>query len=411
MNILLISKSDDGGAGRAAYRLHQGLKKAGASSQMLVELKANKDRSVLEPESFLAKLSGKLKLTERLDALPLKLYNRHPVSDFSLQWLPHKMLSKAGNSNADVINLHWACHGYLSIEKLGKMKQPMVWTLHDMWAFTGGCHYNGECERYIYSCGSCPQIKSLKENDFSRWVWQRKQRAWKNLNLTVVTPSVWLAKCAASSSLFKDYRIEVIPNGLDLQKYKPLNRQFARECLNLPQDKKLILCGAMDTEDQRKGFYLLKPALVNLEKLGWDDKVDLVMFGASERDTAEKTLKTHYLGRLHDDTTLALAYAAADVFVAPSTQDNLPNTVMESLACGTPSVAFKIGGMPDLIEHQQNGYLAKPFEIDSLAEAIIWVLEDQERHKKLCYRAREKAEQEFSLELQAHRYLSLFEEV
>jgi glycosyltransferase involved in cell wall biosynthesis len=205
----------------------------------------------------------------------------------------------------------------------------------------------------------------------------------------------------------------VIPNGLDPERYKPLERRFARELLKLPQDKQLILFGAMgSTSDRRKGFHLLQPALECLSQSGWQAQTELVVFGASKPNSQpDFGLKAHYLGTLSDDISIALVYAAADVFVAPSVQDNLPNTVMEAIACGTPCVAFNIGGLPDMIEHQQNGYLARPYEKDDLANGIAWVLQDEQRWQSLSRRAREKVEQEFTLEIQARRYLKLYHEV
>jgi glycosyltransferase involved in cell wall biosynthesis len=227
-----------------------------------------------------------------------------------------------------------------------------------MWAFTGGCHYNQECDRYINCCGACPQLHSNKNWDISRWVWQRKAKAWQNLNLTIVTPSQWLAKCAISSSILQNQKIKVIPYGLETQTYKPIERHLARKILNLPNNKQLILFGAMNaTSDLRKGFHLLQLALKSLRQAVCAEQFELVVFGASRpANEVDLSFKTHYLGRLSDDISLSLIYSSADVFVAPSIQDNLPNTVMESLACGTPCVAFNIGGMPEMIEHQKNGY-------------------------------------------------------
>jgi glycosyltransferase involved in cell wall biosynthesis len=410
MKVLHLSESDGGGAGRATFRLNQGLQRLGVDSKILVQLKYSDDRTVFSPETTLGKFSAKLKLPERLDALPLKGYPQRDANDFSLEWLPSGIVSKVAKLTPDVVNLHWVCHGYVPIEAIAKFKKPLVWTLHDMWAFTGGCHYSQECDRYKNSCGTCPQLGSTKSWDISRWVWQRKAKAWQNLNLSIVSPSHWLAKCARSSSLFQDLPIEVIPNGLDTQQYKPIPRQVARELLNLPQDKQLILFGAMyPNSDRRKGFYLLQKALQKLSKTEWCNQIEIVIFGASRpQESVELGLNSHYLGRLSDEISLAVVYAAADVFVAPSTQDNLPNTVMEAIACGTPSVAFNIGGMPELIEHQHNGYLAQALDSEDLAQGIIWVLENKERHQKLCDRARQKAEQEFTLEIQARRYESLY---
>ena len=356
---------------------------------------------------------GLAKLRPTLDQLPLYPYPKRERSPYSVQWLPDNLAAQVAQINPDVIHLHWINGGYLKIETIARFKKPIIWTLHDMWAFTGGCHITKDCMNYTNSCGTCPQLHSNKEKDLSRWIWQRKARAWQNLNLTIVTPSHWLAKCAASSSLLKNVRIEVIPNGLDTQQYKPIEKSVARSILSLPEDKQLILFGAMSaTSDPNKGFNFLQSALQNLSQSGWGEQVELVVFGSSQpKNPTELGLKSHYLGRLNDDISLSLVYAAADVFIAPSVQDNLPNTVMESLACGTPCVAFDIGGMPDMIEHQQNGYLAKPFDIDDLARGITWVLEDEERLQKLGSNGREKIEQNFSLEIQAYNYLSVYKDI
>lgn len=409
MKILQLSTYDTaGGAARAAYRLHQGFQSINVHSQMLVQAKFSDDKTVVEPQTNLEK--GLAKLGHALDALPSRFYRQREPTAFSTQWAPDLILARVARLNPNVINLHWIRESYLQIETISKLSKPIIWTLHDMWPFTGGCHYDQNCGRYLDSCGTCPQLGSHKNFDLSRWTWQRKSKAWKNAYLTIVTPSKWLAKCASSSSLFRHRRIEVIPNGLDTQRYKPINRQIVRSLLNLPQDKHLVLFGAINaTSDQRKGFHLLQPALQSLCKSGWQDKVELIVIGSSQPDhQIDLGFKTHYLGLLSDDISLAQIYAAADVFVAPSIQDNLPNTLVEAIACGTPCVAFKIGGMPDVIEHQENGYLAQPFDVEDLAQGIAWVLENSERHQKLCARAREKAELEFTQELQAHRYVSLF---
>ncbi|MEC4817163.1 MAG: glycosyltransferase family 4 protein [Scytonema sp. PMC 1069.18] len=412
MKILHISTNDiQGGAARAAYRLHQGLQKININSQMLVQTKFSDDKTVIAPQTNLDK--GLAKLGHMLDAIPPRFYRQREPATFSTQWAPDFILPRVARLNPDLINLHWINDSYLQIKTIAQLNRPIVWTLHDMWAFTGGCHYDQNCGQYVASCGSCPQLGSNNHFDLSRWIWLRKSRAWKNTHLTIVSPSSWLAKCANSSSLFRNLRVEVIPYGLDTQKYKPIERLTIRNLLNLPQDKQLILFGAINAiSDCRKGFHLLQPALQSLCKSGWHDKVELIILGSSQPEhQVELGFKTHYLGKLSDDISLVQVYAAADVFVAPSIQDNLPNTVLEAIACGTPCVAFKIGGMPELIEHQENGYLAEPFEVDDLAQGIAWVLKNQERHQKLCDRARKKAEQEFTQELQARRYVALYTEI
>lgn len=413
MKALILSTYDTiGGAPRATYRLHQGLKQIGIDSQMLVQTKQSDDKTVIGKSSTSGR--GRVVTGSRLilEQLPLKFFSRNNNSFYSLQWLPDNVAAKVALLEPDIINLHWF-FSYFQIETVAKLNKPIVFTLHDMWAFTGGCYYNQNCDRYTTSCGACPQLDSSTNCDFSRWVWQRKAKAWKDLNITVVTPSIWLAKCAGESSLFTDTRIEVIPYGLDTNIYKPIDKQIARKLLGLPEDKQLILFLSLAaTSDHRKGFHLLQPALHKLSQAGVQDQIELLVVGASRPEKAvEFGFKSHYLGTLNDDLTLALAYSAADVFVAPSVQDNLPNTVMEALACGTPSVAFNIGGMPDMIEHRQNGYLAQAYQIEDLAQGITWVIENEARHQKLSHRAREKAEQEFTLSIQANRYSSLFNDI
>lgn len=414
MKILQLQMHENSGAGKAALRLHHGLLKKKIDSVVMVSQKSSDLASVLVPNKW-SKLSKQVQ-----QIIVDKFVARSGISrddTFSVNFTPSLLDRDIKKVNPDLINLHWIGWEFLKIEDLKRLDLPLVWTFHDMWAFTGGCHYSGNCDRYTKSCGSCPQLHSSTDRDLSRWVWQRKYQAWKELNLTIVTPSKWLAECARNSSLCQGLRIEVIPNGLDTQIYKPINKQHARNILGLPLDAQIILFGAIGaTSAPRKGFQLLKPALHKLSQNLNEGtsapkyRIELVIFGASEPiNPPDLAFKTNYLGKLNDDITLTLVYAAADIFVAPSIEDNLPNTVLEALACGTPCVSFDIGGMSDLIEHQQNGYLAKPFDISDLANGIAWVLA-RERHQKLCDRAREKVEQ-FTSQLQAERYATLYQEL
>ena len=280
MNILLASSQDiEGGAARAAYRLHQGLQQIGVSSQMLVQEKTSGDKSIVAPRTQIQQGIAKARLS--IDALPLKRYKHRQSTTFSVQWLPETIPHRIAQLNPDLVNLHWINDAFVQIESIAKLNRPIVWSLHDMWAFTGGCHYTNECDRFIQSCGSCPQLKSAKVRDLSRLVWQRKANHWKSTNLTIVALSQWIADAARSSSLFRESRIEVIPNGLDTTHYRPLDKIFARQALGLPQDKHLVLFGAMAaTSDERKGFHLLQPALQSLARSGWSDSLELVVFGA-----------------------------------------------------------------------------------------------------------------------------------
>ncbi|HEY9706927.1 MAG TPA: glycosyltransferase family 4 protein [Oculatellaceae cyanobacterium] len=409
MKILHLAMHEGSGAGRAASRLHLGLLNEKIDSSVLVLQKGTDYQSVnkLDEQTVLLK-----KIQEKLLGKYLsQIWGRNTT--FSINATPSLIENRIKNFNASLINLHWVGWEYVRIEELTNLRVPLVWTLQDMWPFTGGCHYSEECDRYTNSCGACPQLRSGKESDLSRWVWQRKAKAWKDINLTVVAPSSWIAKCASNSSLFRERPVEVIPFCLDTEQYKPIDQQKARELLNLPQDKQLVLFGALSaTKDRRKGFHLLLPALQNLSKSGWRDRIELVVFGSDEpKNPIDLGFKAHYLGSLSDDLSLAQVYSAADVMIAPSIQESFGQTGSESLACGTPVIAFDGTGLKDIVDHQQNGYLVRPFEIEDLAQGIAWVLGDKERHHKLCIQAREKAEREFSLEVQARRYLSLYSEL
>jgi glycosyltransferase involved in cell wall biosynthesis len=414
LKILILSARDlRGGAARAAYRLHQGLLTASVDSKMLVQNKLSDCATVIAPKSKIKR--GIAAIKPALDQLPLSLYRHRDrsINIYSSQWLPNNIVEQIEQINPDVINLHWVNGGFVPIEALRKLQQPLVWTLHDMWAFTGGCHYSGTCDRYLESCGACPQLGSKRDWDLSQWNWRRKAKAWQDLNLTIVTPSQWLASCAKSSSLLQNFPIKVIGNGIDPQLYQTHDPLIARKIFNLPTDKKILLFGALNsTQDQRKGFALLLSALEHLKSSRQAAQIELVIFGASRpSQPLNFGFKTHYIGQLSDDVALSLLYATADVFVAPSIQDNLPNTVLEALFCGTPCAAFNIGGMPDLIEHQHNGYLAQSEEPQDLAQGIDWILADEVRHQQLKINSRAKAIAHFNLEQQTQRYLRVFTEL
>jgi glycosyltransferase involved in cell wall biosynthesis len=411
MKPLLVNTSDiHGGAARAAYRLHQGLQQIGIESKMLVQKKISSDVSVIGSKaSIKGPQASRWNVTSvsryLVDRLPLAYYDFHNFQqiDWSPQWLPNNIHQKINQINPDVVHFHWICQGFVSVQEIAKIRQPLVWTFHDMWTFTGGCHYNGTCDRYKQTCGKCPQLSSDREKDLSNWVWRRKKKYWKSLDFTVVTPSRWLADCARSSPLLEGKKIEVIPNGLNLENFRPVAKDEARKALNLPLDKHLVLFGAMNSlHDKRKGFQYIKSVTGLLD----NSTFEAIVFGnSSEGDQLD--IPVNYLGKVSDNL-LNSVYSAADTFVAPSVQDNLPNTIMESLACGTPCVAFNIGGIPDLIVHLENGYLARPFDTEDLARGIEWVVEHEQRRKRLSKASRKYVEDNFELGAIAKKHAELY---
>ena len=412
MKILHLNTSDiSGGAARAAYRIHKGLQGISIDSKMLVQTKLSDDKIVIGPGNKVKR--GLALLRPTFDSTFINIFSGGSKTIFSPAWLPFSGIpSQIKSISPDILHLHWICGGMLRIENLQQINKPIIWTLHDMWAFTGGCHYSDGCMQFQQSCGNCPQLNRSSKNDLSRSILMRKKKAWARLDVTIITPSNWLAECAKESSLFGKHRVEVIHNGLDLNLFKPINKTTAREIWDLPINKKLILFGAMSaTSDHKKGFDLLYGGIKQLTDK-WSGKAELIVFGASEPESPpDFGLPVHYLGCLHDEVSLSLLYAAADVMATPSLQDNLPNTVVESLACGTPVVAFDIGGMPDMIDHQINGYLAKPFDISDLSSGINWVLSDENRYKELCIKAREKAAACFDIKQVARQYADLYESI
>lgn len=411
--LMLNAYDNVGGAAIATYRLHRGLLSIGVDSRLLVLQKGSNDPTVitLEPQS---RLKNKIAaFYARRDEAVTRQCKAEGNRYFSPARCPDRLASKVAAADPDLVHLFWVNSGFLKIETLKRFKKPLIWTLHDMWPFTGGCHYDDECRRFRQSCGKCPILGSGSDHDLSRQIFERKRTAWRDVPITVVATSNWLADMARSSSLFKDQRIEVIPNGIDTGRYKPLDKHAARAAFGLPQDKHLVLFSAFSAiTDKRKGNHLLVPALRRMAGSGWGERTELVVIGAGKPENPpDLGMKVHYMGDFHDEISQVLLYSAADVTVAPSMQENLSNTVMESLSCGTPVVAFDIGGMPDMIDHQDSGFLARPFESDDLAAGMMWVLEDKTRHDKLAEHSRKTAVERFDLKTVANLYLSLYRDM
>jgi glycosyltransferase involved in cell wall biosynthesis len=410
MKILQLSEAADiGGAAIAAHRLNKGLRSLGHESTMLVNKQRRKNDCVVAPTNSFDKVLARA--APVLDRIPGRLCGSH-VKLISSSWVPDTLLRRIDQLSPDILNLHWVNNGYMRIETLPKLRQPVIWTLHDMWPFCGGEHYVGDSVRYREGYNTSNRPTNESGLDINRWIWSRKMKSWSKVNnLVVAAPSRWMADCARKSALFSNYRIEVLPNGVDHERFHPVNHDIAREILGLPTNKKLILFGAgLATGDKRKGFHLLVEALKKLELQANPIDYELVVFGSSTGDCS-LSMKTHYLGRLQDEISMAIVYAAADVFVAPSLEDNLPNTVLESMSCGTPVVAFDIGGMSDMVSHKKNGYLVSGFDTAELANGVQWILEDQLRWASLSHEARKTITQLYTLQCSANRYVDLYEDI
>ena len=409
MKVLIVNTSDiNGGAARAAYRLHQALLSENIDSKMLVQTKSSDDFTVLSESSKIRKILNQFR--RWLDQFPVKSYKYKMQTLFSSAWLPSShLVDKINTLNPDIVHLHWVNGGMIRIEDLTKIKVPIVWSLHDMWLFTGGCHYDNNCAAYKTHCGQCKVLGSNKIKDLSHKIFNRKYKTFQQLsNLTVVGLSRWLENCARDSSLFKEQQIINLPNPINTQKFKALDKQKACELWCFPKDKKLILFGAMNaTGDSRKGFKELRQALNQVKSKA----IELVVFGSSEpKDAQDFGFKVHYIGNLHDDISLVTLYSAVDVLVVPSIQENLSNAIMESLSCETPVVGFDIGGNSDLIEHLYNGYLAMPLNATDLAKGIDWVL-NNENYNQIALNARAKVLTSFDSHIVSKQYIALYDEI
>jgi len=411
MRVLHLSTFDENdGAARGSLWLHRALRERGCDSTMVVGWKRSADPAVLPLPNALSRLWATARM--RLDGLPLRRYGGHgPMASFwTVGWVPSRMGALVRRFAPDIVHLHWVGAGFMPIAALKRFGCPVVWTLRDMWAFTGGCHYTDSCTRYEYGCGACPQLHSDRERDLSRTIWRRKRRHWANADLWFVPISSWLADCARSSALLRAAPIEVIPNGLDLDRFRLTEKALARDACGLPADRPIIVYGAMRaTRDPRKGFRELLVALAKFREAAAHENALLVVFGdLKPGDLPDLGIESRYLGYIDDDRRLVQLYASADVAVVPSLQEAFGKTVIEAMACGTPVVAFDSGGPRDIIDHRIDGYLAEPFSTDDLARGIGWCLAEVRAGNALGPRARAKVEAKFDIGVVAARYHALY---
>jgi glycosyltransferase involved in cell wall biosynthesis len=410
MKVAILSRSDlSGGAARAAFRLHESLLRSGAETRMIVQTQTGDHSTVVGPKTTPEKVSASI--DPHLDRIPLYRYPYREQSLFSPGWRGGTHWLRALREfEPDVVHLHWVNGGFVSPRQLSRIRKPVVWSLHDMWAISGGCHYSAGCTAFENSCGRCPALRSKSTRDLSRQGWYRKQAAYKGIeNLTVVGLSRWLTREAQKSALLAGRTVVNLPNPIDTNVFRPIDRASARGLFNIPRDSRVLLFGAMSaTAAHRKGYDLLTSALEQITA----PNVRLVVFGASQGDSDSLAgLPITYAGCLGDDVALAALYSAGDATVVPSREEDLSNVIMESLSCGTPVIAYQIGGNGDMIDHKVNGYLASPHDADGLAAGIDWVLGDEPRRLQLGDAARAKAVREFDYQVIAARYLQLYGEV
>lgn len=372
---------------------------------MQVSIASMGDWTVNSPESRWNKAVGKIRAPVA-SLLCKTLHSGNPILH-SPAILPSRWPVMLNTSDADIVHLNWVNAEMMSIADIGKIRKPVVWTLHDMWAFSGAEHVSSD-RRWSEPYSAANRPKHESGFDLNRWAWERKRRLWKR-PMQIVTPSRWMAECVRQSALMCDWPVTVVPNTIDTEVWKPVAKNLARQLLQLPQDVPLLLFGAMGgTQEYHKGFDLLRAALSHLR--GQIPGLELVIFGQlAPKEPVDFGYPVHYTGLLYDEISLSLLYSAGDVMVIPSRIDNFPNTGVEAHACGTPVVAFDVCGLPDIVEHRHTGYLARAFDPVDLANGLHWVLQDNTRRDELGKSARERAVKLWSYKTIAPEYLAVYQ--
>lgn len=407
----IVGGSLSEGAARGAFWLHQGLLQYGADSKFAVQLSNNQSFERVESiaKSSLEKTLRAVRTA--LDKLPVQLYRNRPSLPFSTGTQGFDIRKLESYQSANIIHLHWINQGTLDIKLLKQIEKPIVWTLRDMWPLTGGCHYSLSCKRYEQGCGLCPQLNSRSIYDLSKYLFWRKARSYPD-SMKVVAISNWLAEQARQSQLMARMDIRVIHNCVSLTEFFPVETKIARKALGLPHQYKIVLTGANNLEATYKGFSKFIEAIDILTNSC--SNYLILLFGkhlSVETITCLQRVRYRYLGFLNDHISLRLAYSAADVFVSPSIQEAFGKTLIESMACGTPTVAFNIAGPKDIVEQRVSGYLATPFLSEDLASGIEWIAGDSCRAAKLGENAVCCVKKKFSSSVIAPQYIDLYREM
>ena len=407
MRVLIVNTSErTGGAAVAANRLMKALNNNGAKAKMLVRDKET-DALTVVPLPHSPRLRWHF-LWERLVVFCRLHFSRQHLFEVDIANAGSDVTNLPEFLEADVIHLHWINQGMLSLKGIQKILQsgkPVVWTMHDIWPATALCHVTLGCERFTTQCENCRLLSGGgSSNDFSTTVWRRKQRMLAGGSIYFVACSRWLESEAKRSALLKGQKITSIPNPIDTRIYKVGNKQEARQRLGLPLDKKLILFASQRVTNVNKGMdYLIEAC----QQLQLADTAVVILGGHAEEVVSQLSLEAYPLGYVNEEQRIVDVYQAVDVFVLPSLSENLPNTIMEAMACGVPCVGFKVGGIPEEIDHRRNGYVAEYRHAEDLAQGIRWILSEAD-YEKLSQNAVQKVMQNYSQQSVALKYLDVY---
>ena len=413
MRVLIVNTSEKtGGAAVAAHRLMEALNNHGVKAKMLVRDKQTDNLSVVGlPKSPLLRWHF---LWERFVVFCHLHFSRKHLFEIDIANAGTDITRLPEFKEADIIHLHWINQGMLSLKDIRKILRsgkPVVWTMHDIWPATAICHYTRGCNYYKSQCRRCQLLPGGGgDKDLSSKLWRRKQRLLEEENLFYVTCSRWLEGEARQSALLKGKSITNIPNAIDSRVFRPTDKTAAREQLGLPVDKQVILFVSQRVTDQRKGVSFFIEAVNSLAAAdpSWRERVVVAILGGHADEVASQlTVPAFPLGYVSDEKTIVAVYNATDVYVTPSLEDNLPNTIMEAMACGVPSVGFNVGGIPEEIDHKKNGYVAAYRDGRDLARGIEWVLCEADA-VELQHQCLRKVAQNYSQSAVALRYVEVY---
>jgi glycosyltransferase involved in cell wall biosynthesis len=413
MRVLIVNTSERiGGAAVASYRLMEALKSNGVKAKMLVQNKQTQQITVATiPQTWRIKFNF---LWERFVIWANNHFSKKNLFAIDIANVGTDITSLQEFREADIIHLAWINQGMLSLKDIRKIVEsgkPIVWTMHDMWPCTGICHHARTCDNYESGCHHCPFLKGGgSSRDLSYRIFEKKLELYRDANITFVTCSRWLEDIAKGSRLLEGHEILSIPNPISVSTFRHIDSRTARENLHLPTDKHLILFGSMKISDKRKGIdYLIKACKLLAEKHSDIVKEIEVMVFGNHAEELENILPFHVrsLGYVNEENKIANIYNAAEIYVTPSLEENLPNMIMESMACGTPCVGFNIGGIPEMIDHKINGYVAEYKDAEDFANGIYWSLFEADA-KKLSDECVRKVALHYSENTVASKYINLY---
>ena len=415
MRVLIVNTSErTGGAAVAANRLMEALNNNGVKAKMLVRDKETTNLSVCPlPQTWQLRWHF---LWERFCIwLHLRLKRKH-LFEIDIANCGTDITRLPEFKEADIIHLHWINQGMLSLKDIRKILQsgkPLVWTMHDIWPATAICHLTMDCRHFETQCHSCRLLPGGgSNNDLSTRIWRQKQRMLEGQRITFVTCSHWLGSEATKSALLSQQDISVIPNPIDTHTYHPIEKKKARQSLGLPLNGHIILFASQRVTNPNKGMqYLIEACRLMASKHpDCSDNTSVAILGGHAEEIADQLpFPTHALGYVNDEQRIVAVYNAADVFVLPSLSENLPNTIMEAMACGVPCVGFRVGGIPEMIDHQSNGYVANFRDAADLAKGIHYVLDEADR-QMLSNNCLQKVAHNYSQQSVAKRYIDVYEQ-